>query len=121
EIMRAGRRVIDLPELARIRNDCHEQLMSLPAALRLLAEPDDMELIYPVAISSGLRALADSFDPDEEGARFRSFANRRLPERFAPVRRARRLRMRRWARANLRAGTVTRQNRLLDRLAVLSV
>jgi nicotinate phosphoribosyltransferase len=66
EIMRAGRRVIDLPELARIRNDCHEQLMSLPAALRLLAEPDDMELIYPVAISSGLRALADSFDPDEE-------------------------------------------------------
>jgi nicotinate phosphoribosyltransferase len=66
EIMRAGRRVFDLPELTRIRNDCREQLMSLPAALRLLSEPDDMESLYPVAISSGLRALADSFDPNEE-------------------------------------------------------
>ncbi len=66
EIMRAGRRVIDLPELTRIRNDRSEQLMSLSAALRSLAEPDDMVSIYPVAISSGLRALADSFDPNEE-------------------------------------------------------
>ena len=69
EILRAGRRVVDLPELTRIRNDCREQLLSLPSALRLLREPDDKEPIessYPVAISSGLGALADSFDPNEE-------------------------------------------------------
>lgn len=66
EIMGAGHRVVDLPDLTRIRNDCREQLTSLPSPLRLLAQPDDKESIYPVAISRGLRALADSFDPNEE-------------------------------------------------------
>ncbi|MFI4868169.1 MAG: nicotinate phosphoribosyltransferase [Steroidobacterales bacterium] len=66
EIMRAGQRVVDLPELTRIRNDCRQQLMSLPSPLRLLGETDAKESIYPVTISSGLVALADSFDPNEE-------------------------------------------------------
>jgi nicotinate phosphoribosyltransferase len=66
EVMRAGRRVVDLPPLTRLRDYCREQLAALPAELRLLADLDAAQSVYPVRISSGLQALAGRFDPNAE-------------------------------------------------------
>jgi nicotinate phosphoribosyltransferase len=66
EIMHAGRRVVDLPELIPIRDYCRQQLMTLPSPLRSLAELDEAESIYRVRISSGIRTLAKRVDAFEE-------------------------------------------------------
>jgi len=66
EIMRAGRRVVDLPELALTRNYCREQLLNLPSRLQSLGELDAREPNYQVRISSGIRTLADRVDALEE-------------------------------------------------------
>jgi len=66
EIMRAGRRVTDLPQLPRIRDYCRAQLSTLPPPLRLLEEVDDAESLYRVRLSSGIRNLANSVDAFEE-------------------------------------------------------
>jgi nicotinate phosphoribosyltransferase len=57
--MRNGRRVVPSPPLAVARAHCAAQLETLPAALRRLDPPWPD---YPVAISPGIRALADEID-----------------------------------------------------------
>ena len=59
EVMRAGRRTLELPALGAIRERCRRELLALPADLRELTHADAR---YPVHISSGLRALTAKLD-----------------------------------------------------------
>lgn len=58
EVMRDGRRCIDLPQLGQMRAYCREQIASLPEELRAL----DGEPRYPVEVSPGVRSLAARVD-----------------------------------------------------------
>jgi nicotinate phosphoribosyltransferase len=55
-VMRRGRAVADLPALERARIRCLSQLSHLPSRFRSLSVPAR----YPVAVSAGLKALAES-------------------------------------------------------------
>ncbi len=57
-VMRNGRRIAPLPELAAVRRYCLEQLQRLPPGLRELDEKHP----YPVSVSDGVRALAQEVD-----------------------------------------------------------
>jgi nicotinate phosphoribosyltransferase len=59
EVMREGRRTLELPALSAMRERCRRELLALPAELRELGHADAR---YPVHISSGLRALAAKLD-----------------------------------------------------------
>jgi nicotinate phosphoribosyltransferase len=59
ELLRNGRRVAPLAPLARVRDYCRGELLSLPPALRELGEG---RRDYPVSISDALRSLAGSLD-----------------------------------------------------------
>ena len=55
EVMRDGRRIIQLPSLTSIRTYCREQVAQLPAVLHKL---EFNENHYPVRISTGIRTLS---------------------------------------------------------------
>jgi nicotinate phosphoribosyltransferase len=62
EVMRNGRRTVELPALAGIRDSCRECLGQLPPSLRALHEDESG---YPVHISPRLRELAAVLDATE--------------------------------------------------------
>lgn len=57
-VMRGGRRLQDLPDLAAVRTYARAQMTGLPPALRGL----ETAPAYPVVISSALQAMADAVD-----------------------------------------------------------
>ncbi|MGO9513173.1 MAG: nicotinate phosphoribosyltransferase [Steroidobacteraceae bacterium] len=61
EVMRAGRRVGDVPELKQIREYCSRELQALPQALRDLGDTQGSGPI-PVLISDALRKLVATMD-----------------------------------------------------------
>lgn len=66
-VMRGGTRVAPPASLATIRQLAHDQLTRLPAHLAALADAPP----YPVAVSRGLRALAEAADRAVEAATVR--------------------------------------------------
>jgi nicotinate phosphoribosyltransferase len=59
EVMRGGRRVSEPPGLVSAREYCRGRIAELPATLRDISEGDTA---YPVRISDGVRALAETID-----------------------------------------------------------